>query len=62
MKLSFYLGGKAIQKVRMDYLHHTGLDVRETKDLISSISDIGNFDGVFIISNNGETLLASKSR
>jgi hypothetical protein len=39
-----------------------GLDVRETKDLVSSISDIGNFDGVFIISNNGETLLASKSR
>jgi hypothetical protein len=39
-----------------------GLDVRETKDLISSNSDIGNFDGVFIINNNGETLLASKSR
>jgi hypothetical protein len=39
-----------------------GLDVRETKDLISSISDIGNFDGVFIINNNGKTLLASKSK
>ena len=36
-----------------------GLDISETKDLISSISDIGNFDGVFIFSNDGETLLTS---
>ena len=36
-----------------------GLDESETKDLISSISDICNFDGVFIISNDGETLLTS---
>jgi sensor domain CHASE-containing protein len=37
-----------------------GLDERETENLISSITDISNFDGVFIIRNNGETLLASK--
>jgi hypothetical protein len=39
-----------------------GLDVEATGNLVSSISDIGNFDGGFIISNNGEDLLASISK
>jgi hypothetical protein len=37
-----------------------GLDGSETQDIVSSISDIGVFDGVFILSNSGTSLLASK--
>lgn len=39
-----------------------GLDAEETQELISSISDIGVFDGVFIIGNDGISLLASISK
>ena len=39
-----------------------GLNEEETQDLVASISDIGVFDGVFIISADGVTLLASISR
>lgn len=39
-----------------------GLDTRETKNLLSSINDIGNFHRVFIISSDGEVLLASISK
>ena len=36
-----------------------GLDAKETKDLIDSVADLGNFDRVVILSNDGQRLLAS---
>lgn len=39
-----------------------GLNAVETKDLTDSISDLGKFDGIFILSNNGDHLLASLTK